>query len=182
MQNDRFWSDEEIQVLIDKYEHTPVSVLSEEIDRSESGIRQKANSLGLTTDQNLQRRWELMNSDLEPPEMSDEEMSFICGLIVGEGTFAVVDEGKGRKTFKLSIQLKEDRQLLENVKDIIGCGAVYEVNGGEYSSYSSGGADNAWNVIVPIFDSASFMGARKEEQYEEWKEELKDYYDLEKQR
>jgi len=56
-------------------------------------------------------------------------------------------------------------------------GSVYENSGGMYS-YSLNDAEYIWNKVIPLFEEANFMNAKKKSQYKIWKMELIEYYNL----
>lgn len=170
------WSEDEVEYLTENYQNTWTEDLANEMDRSKSSIYSKASKLGLKSDRTLMRRKDIISSDLSPPNLSKYEKGFICGLISGEGSFVVRNERNDNKSFSITVMMKE-HDVLREVRESIGYGNLYVH--GDYTTYNVSDSVIIWNVIIPIFNSSDFMGAVKEQQFIDWKEQLKDYYDLE---
>lgn len=168
------WSDEEVDYLRENYADTKNSKIANKLGRSESAIYNKAYKIGLKSDRTMMRRSEILSSDVEEPNLSEYERGFICGLVVGEGSFTIRKDGD-RRGFSLDIMMKEEK-VLNNFRDILGVGSVNQYE--DMYSYSLTNAEYLWNVVVPIFDNVNFMNARKEEQYHNWRSEFKEYYNL----
>ncbi|MFH1453093.1 MAG: LAGLIDADG family homing endonuclease [Armatimonadota bacterium] len=120
-------------------------------------------------------------------EISPENVS---GFVVGEGCFYV--ESGFDKKYKLKHRIRpafcievkaEDREILEAIRDILGCGKVYELDFGRYQGYQ----DKKWKPhvkyrvsnqadliqkVVPFFEKYPLFG-KKLEAFKVFKEILK---------
>lgn len=159
------WTDEEVELLERHYETKPNSFLIERLDRSKRGIVTKANKLGLTKRGNEPLRWSIKNEYEVPPDNADA--SFYVGLVVGEGSFCVSENASGNPSFRLTVTLKEDTQVLENMADYLGVGSVhtYTDNGERYANYTVDSFEEIGGVVIPLFLRESFRNARKQEQF-----------------
>lgn len=72
--------------------------------------------------------------------------------------------------------MMKEEHIIRELKALFGCGNVY--NTGEFYSYTVGDVEVLWNKVIPVFDSCDFMKAKKKEQYEDWKRNIREYYEL----
>lgn len=174
------WSDTELSILRSKYSDTPNDILSDEIGRSESAIRSKANRIGLTKSNNYFKVKSIIESErIELDEIDDYKIGFIIGFLSGEGTFSVKSEdGRNLKRFTVRIELtRDDRDVLESIRETLGCGEICETS--IRKNNEKGGV--AWSVqsfgdivmrIIPLLDEYEFLDANKKQQYKNWRMQI----------
>jgi len=103
---------------------------------------------------------------------------FIAGFVEGEGCFSLnYDKHRyGKKTYiylrsMFSIGLnKKDKELLEKIREFIGCGSIYLDIGNRKKyknanhdcySYRVFRKDDLQNILIPFFDKYQFQGSKK---------------------
>jgi hypothetical protein len=109
-------------------------------------------------------------------EMSPENLS---GYITGEGCF-YVESGYDKK-YRLRHRIRpafcievrdDDREILESVKQIIGCGNIYELDFGRYKGYESkkwrphvklrvSNFNDISKRVVPFFEKYPLFGTKR---------------------
>ena len=169
------WTDEEIELLEEHYQTKPNSFLLNRLNRSKRGIVGKANKIGLTKQGNEPLLWSIKNEYEIPPSNSDAP--FYVGLVVGEGSFCVSENASGNPSFRLTVTLKEDTKVLENMAEYLGVGTVhtYTDDDEEYANYTVDSFKEVGGVIIPLFLREGFRDARKTEQFEKFVLEYDDY-------
>lgn len=180
------WTDEEIEKLKNEYPWRTKDELEDLFDRDGRAIRKKAQRLGVTKDINHSGRAAIRNSDIKTPEFINEGFNqFIAGFVAGEGCFSKSND-KNRKLdrYRFHIEVSQkDRRVLEKIKDYFGVGKIYdfearEKNWDATSMYSVQKLGAITNVIIPFFEKTDLRSTNKEIQYNQWKKEFIDTYDL----
>lgn len=174
------WTEEEEALLREKYPQTSNESLTNELDRTKSAIRCKANRMGLSKSENYRKLASVKNSDkIKLDDISDYKKGFVVGFICGEGSFIIKNEsGRSNRRFCLSIELtRADKQVLEEIQHLLECGRLHKT--AKRENNKKGGV--RWAVqdfgdivkkVIPLFESVDFMSAAKEEQFKSWKEEI----------
>lgn len=114
----------------------------------------------------------------------------VSGFVVGEGCF-YVESGFDPK-YKLKHRIRpafcievksEDREILETIRSMLGCGSVYELNFGRYQEYKKkkwkphvkyrvSNQSDLREKVIPFFEKYPLFG-RKLEAFKIFKEILK---------
>src|SRR5918992_3682210 len=103
----------------------------------------------------------------------------VAGLVVGEGCF-YAESGRDKKYRSgwrirpaFCIEMRhDDREVLEYVRDHLGCGAIYDLDFGRYRGYESKGwkphvkyrVSNLADLhgkVVPFFRSRALFGRKR---------------------
>lgn len=175
------WSDTELTTLEEKYETVPTNVISEQIDRTSSAINSKAHQLGLTKDRAASRTYHIGEKSVNVPTDDEEFAHYICGFVDGEGSFNSSAEGGN---FRFAIELADDdKDILVEIQEYLGVGSVYDAeskkddwsNKSQYVVYD---AESLALTIIPFFDEYKLRAPRKQTQFERFKQEFYDYYNL----
>ena len=107
---------------------------------------------------------------------------YIAGFVDGEGCFAIKfrrdvrHDRKNKPTYfywgiEFSIVLRgDDRDILESIREAIGCGNISENKRG-HVRYQVGNLDDLSNKVIPFFNRYS-LHAKKKFDFELWKEAL----------
>jgi len=100
--------------------------------------------------------------------MDEIKGDFIAGFVEGEGCFSLnynkVKSSKNKKIkylrpmFSLGLN-KRDKKLLEKIKQIIGCGRIYQDN--DIFSYRIYRKSDLQNILIPFFEKYPFHGSKK---------------------
>jgi hypothetical protein len=119
------WSKQEIEYLKENFPNKTVSDLARALNRSKRSVAAMITRCGLR--RNWRHPW---NASLKYPtvkNMSDVERGYIAGLIDGEGTITFTTTNK-RKIPRLRVFIANtSREIVERVREIIGCGSLYLV-------------------------------------------------------
>ena len=106
-----------------------------------------------------------MNSKLNP--------NYIVGLVDGEGCFCVsFNKHKGNRLLEVrllfEIELREDdKEILELIKDSLGCGNIYYLNYDRYEKwrphykYKVSNLSDIWMKIIPFFKKYPLQAKKK---------------------
>jgi len=128
----------------------------------------------------------VVESDVDTPDFDDSKLNnFISGLIAGEASFSEHIRDTGSRRYRFEIQMSErDSELLHLVKNYLEVGNLYECefeeeNWDDTVDYSVQRADKLVHVIIPFIEKVGLRNSYKAKQYEEWKESIYKYYDLE---
>lgn len=105
---------------------------------------------------------------------------YIAGFVDGEGCFAlkfrrdVRHERKSKPEYfywdiEFAIMLKgDDKEILENIKETLGCGAISTTRKG-FVRYAVNRIDDLTGIIVPFFEKHR-LHAKKRHDFDLWKE------------
>lgn len=178
------WTDDEVETLKQMYPRHLDRVVADELDRSKSSISNKATSLGLSKDENYQIRSQIHERGV--PEFEDKEFAhFIAGFVAGEGCFTYNSRNNRDSTyFQFRISMSEvDSDILEDIQDFFGVGEIYHherdnENWEDEERYAVVSAVDLGSVIIPFFDQYGFYNAHKQEQYDEWRTEFVEEYNV----
>lgn len=100
---------------------------------------------------------------------------YISGLIEGEGCFCI--SISKHKTNRLGLEVRpmfeiemvsEDKPLLESLKEVFGCGQIYDLNYERYgwrphSKYAVKSQKDIKDKIIPFFRKYSLFGKKKKD-------------------
>lgn len=179
------WSDTEVERLTEMYATTPNSVIAEELSRSKSSVKSKAQRLGLSKDQTASRMYDTRKKPAKYPVSDDEFANYICGFVDGEGSFNYTHDKTGYIMFRFAIELVEaDREILESIRDFLGVGTIYDAESRDDSwqdkvQYTVYDADSLARTIIPFFKHYGLRAEQKQAQFEEFSEQFHDYHGIE---
>jgi len=175
------WTEDEVKYLKENYGETDNQKLMEVLDRSEEAVKAKSKRLGLQKRDNhyLLKRIE----SISEPEYNKQGFNdFICGFVAGEGSFISRTRQTGSKRFSFQIALAEvDESILHQIRDYLGCGRIYTWDDKRKSdwqrkvTYVVEDIPNNYVKIRKFFKNNELRNTHKQEQFEEWCEELENY-------
>ena len=112
--------------------------------------------------------------------------SFLAGLAAGEGCFSVTvrrerfRDGSPRLRFRFSLAMAaRDRPLLIDLRDLLGCGAIYDAPGARpewlpSSTFEVGKSAELRRFVIPFADRY-LMPSAKRRQFDAWHKALLSY-------
>jgi hypothetical protein len=167
------WSDSDKQTLQSEYPYTPPEILAEKLSRSPDSIKAQAHRMGISKVDNHEKAYSVVRADpINLDNISDETGYFIAGLVAGEGSFPISDDGRGYKKASFYVGMDgRDKDILNTLADVLDCGSVKERTDGAYALDISNIGELVLRVI-PFFDEYGFGECHKSEQYQEWREWL----------
>jgi len=115
----RKWSYEEEMLLLSTYRHTSREALSKTLGRTWMSIKRKAQRLGL-------KRSRVIYTD--PIAVPDVEWAYLAGLIDGEGSISIGWNSARRNWSPRLTIYNTSRELLENIRTLLGRGYIVTVN------------------------------------------------------
>lgn len=179
----RRWTDSEIQTLRKEYPRRNTEALADKLERSTKAVIHKARRLEVTKCDNYQ-----ILESLNKVERRDFEMEsfghFIAGFTAGEGSFVISERDDRRDRFSFQIALEaNDRQILEDIEDYFGVGAVREYESRDKNwqaevQYAVQNVGQLVKVIIPFFELYPLHDTLKREQYQGWKTALYEEYEI----
>ena len=189
------WTNDKVRYLIENYKEKTALELAQELGGTKWGIQKKLRRIGIkkghdfTTLQTRTRRLKSINNikvklfnNLDIKELGFAH--FICGFVAGEGTFTkhITNKKTGTISFTFRISLADDdHTILEEIKNFFNIGNIQDYpprkDGWKgQSSYYISSIPKLVNIIIPFFDKFGFYSARKQKQYDIWKDVLTNYY------
>lgn len=169
------WSESEEQKLQEKYPYTPPEILSREFGRSPDAIKAKANRMGLSKSPNYEKGYSVVRAEsIDLSQIDDNYGHYLAGVVAGEGSFTISDDGRGYKSPELYVGMdSRDKDLLKLFGELLGCGAVRERKDNSSSDIWTYCCSNFGDLVlrvIPFFDKYEFKSAFKQKQYDEWRE------------
>lgn len=172
------WTEDEIERLNECfYLSTPSELEDEFPDRNYESIRRKAYRLGLERSDNIRRISSAKSVDeIDVDSLDDGFCEFISGFVAGEGTFTKTKRPSGTTRYRFCIQLaRDDSDIIYDMQEVFECGSVNEYgprrsNEKGSVSYQINGFGQIFNRVIPFFDEYGFYSARKQRQYNSWRD------------
>ena len=169
------WSDSEEKQLREQYPHTPPEILSREFGRSADAIKAKANRMGLSKPPNYEKGYSVVRAEpIDLSEIDDSDGHYLAGVVAGEGSFTISDDGRGYQSAELYIGMdSRDKDLLKLFDEVLDCGAVRQRQDSSSSDIWTYCCSNFGDLVlrvIPFFDKYGFKSAFKQQQYDEWRE------------
>jgi len=120
------------------------------------------------------------STKFKEPDYDDSFGNWLCGFVDGEGNFNRI-KGHGQ-AFRIKIR-EDDRAILEEIKDRLGCGVIYDVdksldrknhkNTRDQCMYIVATIVDLVNVVIPLFDKYE-LRAKKRNDYIIWRKTILD--------
>lgn len=173
------WTEEEEQRLRNIYPYWNDNKLEDEFERSKESIRRKASRLDLEKAPKYYMLKSIRRGEwIELEEIEDSTGDFISGFVAGEGCFSSCDNGNGGRVFTFTVELAEDdRNVLVEMKNILGCGSINEYDKRRETEkgsviYQVKSFGDIYKRVIPFFNEYDLSPTRKEDQFDRWSEEF----------
>jgi intein-encoded DNA endonuclease-like protein len=115
----RPWTPEDLQYLKDNYPVKTNAVLMQEMNRSDTSLRTKADRLGIEKKYN----WKINKVDLTP----SPSLSYLIGVIFGDGCVTIMERPTGRTNYNIDLDVI-DKDFVDAFND-----ALFVVLGKRYA-------------------------------------------------
>lgn len=176
------WSEEEEELLEEKYYNHTEDELEELLDRSGEAIRRKAQRISVEKCDNYLRLKSIVSSDwIDLDDVDDDFGYFIAGFVAGEGSFPVSNQsGRSRDKYTFQIVLADDdSDILYEVKETLGCGNITHQPARRETEkaqvhFRVDRFGDLYKRIIPFFNEYGFYCSRKQRQFDEWSESVED--------
>lgn len=165
------WEEDEVELLHELYDDHTNAEIGERIDRSAAAVKDKAGREGLSKPDDFKTRLKIRR--LNAPTFEDDDFAhFVCGFVAGEGSFV-----RGERLRFQIIMADDDAEIVDDIHDFFGVGNVYDYDRDieEWKGqkiYTVQSIAELVKVIIPFFDEYGFYSAKKQRQYEVWREEV----------
>lgn len=93
-------------------------------------------------------------------------LEWLAGFTTGEGSFQIKSfksNTKLGKTIRLTFTITQhsrDKELIASLIDLLGCGSIYTYRNNPAIDYIVGSIDHITEIILPIFDKYTILGAK----------------------
>lgn len=153
------WTDGETERIKKTY---PIFRLNELVEffpnRTEGSIKGKSDRLGIVKKEGIHRAVAINNTqELDTNQISTDWGYFISGFVSGDGCFVEYEED-GTQKFAFKIEtMREEKELLDQIKSILGCGSIYTYdtrssNTRPTVTYMIQDTGNLYNRVIPFFE------------------------------
>lgn len=175
------WSTSEVNTLRKKYPTHPVASLCDELGRSESSVRRKAQRLEVSK----HPQWRIIQriQQQDTPDWDDEKFAnFVTGFTAGEGSFIVSDRENRNPKFVFQIEMSDvDSSIIHEIEDFMGAGTVYEFEARQEDwnptiQFSIQSVADHYTSTIPFFEKYPLRATHKRRQYRDWKRKLFDTF------
>lgn len=182
------WTDDEVNILENKYPDHTESELEKILDRGGEAIRRKAQRVGVSKTDNFIRVRSIISSDWIDLSLVDSDFAhFISGFTAGEGSFVRTKQsGRDRDRYRFQITMAEwDENILYDIQEELGCGNIHHYdarnsNEQPQAHFRVNQFGDLYKRIIPFFEKYPLRCTYKREQFEDWRQDIEDQIQTER--